>query len=90
MSDLTGHSDGHATCLADGHPHFGHMVSSFTAFFPDAASHHSDQFLPSISGETVHQGEAAHLDQFDQSLLATRRPKNYVSFHEKEEEKKDG
>ena len=94
VSDVSGHShDGHSTCLADGHHGhaFGPMASSFTAFFPDAvAPHHSDHFLPSISGETVHQGDSAHLDQFDQSLLATRRPKNYVSFHEKEEEKKEG
>ena len=91
VSDVTGHShDGHSTCLADGHHGhaFGPMASSFTAFFPDAvAPHHSDHFLPSISGETVHQGDSAHLDQFDQSLLATRRPKNYVSFHEHKEEK---
>ena len=95
VSDLTGqHShDGHSTCLADGHHGhgFGPMASSFTAFFPDAvAPHHSDHFLPSISPETVHQGDAAHLDQFDQSLLATRRPKMNVSFHKEEEEKKEG
>ena len=71
--------DGHSTCLSDGHHGhaFGPMASSFTAFFPDAvAPHHSDHFLPSIAPETVHQGDAAHLDQFDQSLLATRRPKD--------------
>ena len=96
VSDLTGqHShDGHSTCLADGHHGhgFGPMASSFMAFFPDAvAPHHSDHFLPSISPETVHQGDAAHLDQFDQSLLATRRPKMNVSFHKEEEgEKKEG
>lgn len=81
VSDLTGHS--HATCLAD--DHHGHalapMASSFTAFFPDAA-HHSDHFLPSIAPETV-QGDTAHLDQFDQSLMA-RRPKMAVSFHHEE------
>ena len=86
--------DGHSTCLADSHHGhaFGPMASSFTAFFPDAvAPHHSDHFLPSIAPETVHQGDAAHLDQFDQSLLATRRPKTYVSFHKEEgEEKKEG
>ncbi|CAL1165922.1 unnamed protein product [Cladocopium goreaui] len=86
--------DGHSTCLSDGHHGhaFGPMASSFTAFFPDAvAPHHSDHFLPSIAPETVHQDDAAHLDQFDQSLLATRRPKTYVSFHKEEgEEKKEG
>eukprot|EP00438_Fugacium_kawagutii_P018989 Skav203207 [mRNA] locus=scaffold1148:75653:79031:- [translate_table: standard] len=95
VSDVTGqHShDGHSTCLADGHHGhaFGPMASSFTAFFPDAVDpHHSDHFLPSISQDTVHQGDAAHLDQFDQSLLATRRPKTYVSFHEHKEEEKEG
>ena len=95
VSDLTGqHShDGHSTCLADGHHGhgFGPMASSFTAFFPDAvAPHHSDHFLPSISPETVHQGDAAHLDQFDQSLLAARGPKMNVSFHKEEGEKKEG
>ncbi|CAL1151901.1 unnamed protein product [Cladocopium goreaui] len=92
VADLTHqHHDGHATCLADGHHAFGQMASSFTAFFPDAAPHHSDQFLPSIAPETVHQGDAVHLDQFDQSLMATRRPKMLVSFHKEEgEEKKDG
>ena len=92
VSDGQHSHDGHSTCLADGHHGhaFGPMASSFTAFFPDAvAPHHSDHFLPSIEPETVHQGDAAHLDQFDQSLLATRRPKTYVSFH-KEEEKKEG
>eukprot|EP00435_Cladocopium_sp_Y103_P074209 s1385_g47.t1 len=52
------------------------------------------QHGPEVLGEqpeTVHQGDAAHLDQFDQSLLATRRPKTYVSFHKEEgEEKKEG
>ena len=94
VSDGQHSHDGHSTCLADGHHGhaFGPMASSFTAFFPDAvAPHHSDHFLPSVAPETVHQGDAAHLDQFDQSLLATRRPKTYVSFHHKEEgEKKEG
>ena len=93
VSDGQHSHDGHSTCLADGHHGhaFGPMASSFTAFFPDAvAPHHSDHFLPSIEPETVHQGDAAHLDQFDQSLLAARRPKTYVSFHKEEEEKKEG
>ena len=92
VADLTHqHYDRHATCVADGHHAFGQMASSFTAFFPDAAPHHSDQFLPSVAPETVHQGDAVHLDQFDQSLMATRRPKMLVSFHKEEgEEKKDG
>ena len=71
------------------HHAFGQVASSFTAFFPDVAPHH-DQFLPSIAPETVHQGDAVHLDQFNESLMATRRPKMAVSFHKEEEEKKDG
>mmetsp|Transcript_86332 Transcript_86332/g.105937 ORF Transcript_86332/g.105937 Transcript_86332/m.105937 type:complete len:105 (-) Transcript_86332:28-342(-) len=94
VSDLTGqHShDGHSTGLADDHhAHaFGPMVSSFTAFFPDAAAHHSDHFLPSIAPETVHQGDSVHLDQFDPSLMANRRPKMSVSFHKEEEKDKEG
>ena len=100
LADMTGQHDHHesSTCLADDqHAHAcGPMASSFTAFFPDAvAPAHSDHFLPSISSETVsgshavHQGDAAHLDQFDQSLLATRRPKMFVSFN-KEEGNKEG
>eukprot|EP00435_Cladocopium_sp_Y103_P073663 s1385_g44.t1 len=79
----------HITLITSCHPS---RQRRFTAFFPDAvAPHHSDHFLPSIAPETVHQGDAAHLDQFDQSLLATRRPKTYVSFHKEEgEEKKEG
>ena len=82
VSDLAGqHSHDHHA--------FGQVASSFTAFFPDVAPHH-DQFLPSIAPETVHQGDAVHLDQFNESLMATRRPKMPVSFHKEEEEKKDG
>ena len=82
FSDLAGqHSHDHHA--------FGQVASSFTAFFPDVAPHH-DQFLPSIAPETVHQGDAVHLDQFNESLMATRRPKMAVSFHKEEEEKKDG
>ena len=82
VSDLAGqHSHDHHA--------FGQVASSFTAFFPDVAPHH-DQFLPSMAPETVHQGDAVHLDQFNESLMATRRPKMPVSFHKEEEEKKDG
>ena len=91
LADLTGqHHDGSSTCLADGHTHACSHASSFTGFFPDAAAPaHSDHFFPSISTETVsgsadaHQGDVAHLDQFDSSLLANRRPKMFVSFDKK-------
>ena len=94
LADMAGQHDheGSSSCLADAHHAHacGPMASSFTAFFPDAvAPAHSDHFLPSISTESVsgshavHQGDAAHLDQFDQSLLATRRPKMFVSFEKK-------
>ena len=100
LADMAGQHDheGSSSCLADAHHAHacGPMASSFTAFFPDAvAPAHSDHFLPSISTESVsgshavHQGDAAHLDQFDQSLLATRRPKMFVSFN-KEEGKQEG
>ncbi|CAJ1432835.1 unnamed protein product [Effrenium voratum] len=100
LADLTGqHHDGSSTCLADGHTHACSHASSFTGFFPDAAAPaHSDHFFPSISTETVsgsadaHQGDVAHLDQFDSSLLANRRPKMFVSFDkfEKEGSNKEG
>lgn len=96
LADLTGqhHHEGSSSGLMDGHnvhdTACGPMASSFTTFFPDAAAPvHSDHFFPSISSESVsgshavHQGDAAHLDQFDQSLLATRRPKMFVSFEKK-------
>ena len=88
LADLTGHNDGSSTCLADGQHACSH-ASSFTGFFPDAvAPAHADHFFPSISAETVsgpdaHQGDVAHLDQFDSSLLANRRPKMFVSFDKK-------
>ena len=100
LADLTGHHHASSAGLADEHGHVcGPIASSFTAFFPDAvAPAHSDHFLPSVSseavsGHAVHQGDAAHLDQFDQSLLATRRPKMFVSFNKEEghkEESKEG
>ena len=97
LADLTGHHHASSAGLADEHGHVcGPIASSFTAFFPDAvAPAHSDHFLPSVSseavsGHAVHQGDAAHLDQFDQSLLATRRPKMFVSFNKEEGHKEEG
>ncbi|CAE7312851.1 unnamed protein product [Symbiodinium natans] len=93
LADLTGQNSHHnATCLSDTHEGSAHvcgMASSFTAFFPDAASHQSDHFLPEISTQSVsgphdsHHGD--HMDQFDQqSLLTGKRPKMFVSFEKKE------
>ena len=92
LADLTGQSSQHnATCLSDGHEGGAHacgLASSFTAFFPDAASHQSDQFLPEISSQSVSGHHESHgqvqLDQFDQSLLTGKRPKMFVSFDKKE------
>ena len=93
LADLTGQNSHHnATCLSDGHEgaHACGLASSFTAFFPDAASHQSDHFLPEISSQSlsgshdVQHGDV-HMDQFDQqSLLAGKRPKMFVSFEKKE------
>mmetsp|Transcript_26638 Transcript_26638/g.62351 ORF Transcript_26638/g.62351 Transcript_26638/m.62351 type:complete len:121 (-) Transcript_26638:86-448(-) len=93
LADLTGQNSHHnATCLSDAHEGSAHacgLASSFTAFFPDAAAHQSDHFLPEISSQSVSGSHdmqhGDHMDQFDQqSLLTGRRPKMFVSFNKKE------